>query len=157
MFLIGAIMVATVGWWVMNHRFEPSHEVNVDPVPSAEPPPPDFQKLSIVDISVGTGQTAEPGDTVDVKYTGMFVDGGVFDSSEQHDGKPLNFVVGGGRMIKGFDEGVRGMKVGGKRKLEVPSAMGYGAKGARGRIAPNTPLKFEIELAGVTKKPGAEP
>jgi FKBP-type peptidyl-prolyl cis-trans isomerase len=107
--------------------------------------------LKYVDEVVGTGESPSPGKIVSVHYTGWLENGTQFDSSRGLDrGQPLEFSIGVGRVIKGWDEGVMTMKVGGKRKLIIPPDLGYGATGAgRGRIPPNSTLIFEVELLGV--------
>ena len=104
--------------------------------------------LQYIDLKVGTGATAQAGQTVSVHYTGWLENGKKFDSSVDR-GQPFSFPLGAGRVIKGWDEGVKGMKVGGKRKLIIPSNLGYGARGAGGVILPNASLIFEVELHGV--------
>jgi FKBP-type peptidyl-prolyl cis-trans isomerase len=101
--------------------------------------------LVIDDQAVGEGEAAKNGDRVTVHYTGWLLDGKKFDSSKDH-GKPLDFTLGGGEVIPGWDQGVAGMKVGGKRKLTIPPKLGYGARGAGGVIPPNATLVFEVEL-----------
>ncbi|HKB37627.1 MAG TPA: FKBP-type peptidyl-prolyl cis-trans isomerase [Gemmataceae bacterium] len=101
--------------------------------------------LKYSDLKVGTGDTAKKGDTVEVHYTGWLKNGKKFDSSLDR-GKPFSFQLGAGRVIKGWDEGVAGMKVGGKRKLIIPSKLAYGEAGAGEVIPPNAELTFEVEL-----------
>jgi FKBP-type peptidyl-prolyl cis-trans isomerase len=102
------------------------------------------------DITVGTGATATSGKTVTVHYTGWLTNGKKFDSSVDR-GQPFMFPLGGGQVIKGWDEGVAGMKVGGKRQLKIPPEAGYGSKGTGGVIPPNATLIFDVELLGVGK------
>ena len=120
-----------------------------DPAPAAS----SDAKLDIKDIVVGTGAVAESGDTLSMKYKGTLLDGTEFDSTAAHGDKPFTFPIGGGRVIKGWDQGILGMKVGGKRKLTIPPDLGYGARGAGPKIPPNSTLVFEVELVGVEKKP----
>jgi FKBP-type peptidyl-prolyl cis-trans isomerase FkpA len=104
--------------------------------------------LTIEEMTVGTGAAAATGQSVTVHYTGWLTNGTKFDSSKDRN-DPFVFPLGAGRVIKGWDEGVQGMKVGGKRKLTIPPALGYGARGAGGVIPPNATLVFEVELLGV--------
>jgi FKBP-type peptidyl-prolyl cis-trans isomerase FkpA len=104
--------------------------------------------LKYTDDQVGTGAVATPGKTAVVHYTGWLLDGTKFDSSRDRN-QPFSFALGAGQVIKGWDEGVAGMKVGGKRTLIVPANLGYGARGAGGVIPPNATLKFEVELLDV--------
>lgn len=104
--------------------------------------------LKYTDDQVGTGTEAVAGKTVVVHYTGWLTDGSKFDSSHDRN-QPFSFPLGRGQVIKGWDEGVAGMKVGGKRTLTIPPELGYGARGAGGVIPPNATLKFEVELLDV--------
>lgn len=107
--------------------------------------------LQYEDIVVGTGKEAQPGRNVTVHYTGWLYENGAqgakFDSSKDR-GEPFIFPLGGGMVIKGWDEGVQGMKEGGQRTLIIPASLGYGARGAGGVIPPNATLKFDVELLG---------
>jgi FKBP-type peptidyl-prolyl cis-trans isomerase len=104
--------------------------------------------LQYWDIKVGTGPTAEKGQTVKVHYTGWLTSGKKFDSSVDA-GRPFSFRLGGGQVIKGWDEGVAGMKVGGQRQLRIPPDMAYGPNGYPPVIPPNSTLIFDVELLGV--------
>ena len=101
--------------------------------------------LKYTDTKVGTGAEAKAGQTAVVHYTGYLTNGTKFDSSKDR-GQPFSFPLGGGRVIKGWDEGGQGMKVGGVRKLTIPANLGYGAQGAGGVIPPNATLVFDVEL-----------
>jgi FKBP-type peptidyl-prolyl cis-trans isomerase len=104
--------------------------------------------LKYEDLVVGNGTEAKPGDTVEVHYTGWLTSGKKFDSSVDRK-KPFTFKLGAGQVIKGWDEGVAGIKEGGKRKLMIPPALGYGERGAGTAIPPNSELIFEVELIKV--------
>jgi FKBP-type peptidyl-prolyl cis-trans isomerase FkpA len=101
--------------------------------------------LKYVDENVGDGAIAEKGKSVSVHYTGWLTDGTKFDSSVDR-GQPFSFTLGAGQVIRGWDEGVAGIKIGGKRTLLIPPELGYGARGAGGAIPPNATLLFEVEL-----------
>ena len=100
------------------------------------------------DTKIGTGAPAKAGQFATVHYTGWLTDGKKFDSSRDRN-TPLNFPIGAGRVIKGWDEGIQGMKVGGIRKLTIPGNLGYGEQGAGSDIPPNATLIFEVELLGL--------
>ena len=113
------------------------------------------ETLTKIDVRIGKGEDAVAGKTVNVHYTGWLFDktapnnkGEKFDSSRDRPGH-FTFPLGAGRVIKGWDEGVQGMKVGGQRTLIIPSSMGYGSRGAGGVIPPNATLIFDVELMGV--------
>ena len=109
-------------------------------------------QLKIIDVKVGSGAVAKAGEQVTVHYTGWLYEHGTkgkkFDSSVDR-GQPFDFALGAGNVIPGWDKGVAGMKVGGKRTLIIPPELGYGARGAGGAIPPNATLMFDVELLGV--------
>jgi len=138
---------------------EPESRVIV-PVPSSEQTSPSTSAsaspakptgLLKEDIKVGTGPAAKTGDHVIVHYTGTLTDGTKFDSSRDRDA-PFDFSLGAGQVIKGWDEGVVGMRKGGKRKLTIPPELGYGPQGSPPKIPPNATLVFEIEMIGIEAK-----
>ncbi|HYW08959.1 MAG TPA: FKBP-type peptidyl-prolyl cis-trans isomerase [Longimicrobium sp.] len=104
--------------------------------------------LQYLDEVVGDGKEARSGDLVSVHYTGTLTDGKKFDSSRDRN-KPFEFPLGAGTVIRGWDEGVAGMKVGGKRRLVIPADLGYGSRGAGHVIPPNSTLVFDVELIGI--------
>lgn len=104
--------------------------------------------LQYVDEVVGNGASPQKGQTVVVHYTGWLTNGTKFDSSVDR-GRPFEFTLGVGQVIKGWDEGVATMKIGGKRKLTIPPDLGYGSRGAGGLIPPGATLVFDVELLGV--------
>jgi FKBP-type peptidyl-prolyl cis-trans isomerase len=107
-----------------------------------------MSELIIEDLTVGDGATAAAGQSVSVHYTGWLTNGTKFDSSVDRN-DPFEFNLGRGQVIPGWDQGVAGMKVGGKRKLTIPPELGYGSRGAGGVIPPNATLVFEVELLGI--------
>jgi FKBP-type peptidyl-prolyl cis-trans isomerase FkpA len=111
-------------------------------------PQPTGSGLQIVEIEAGTGPEARTGQEVTVHYTGWLTDGTKFDSSRDR-GEPFKFGLGRGQVIRGWDEGVAGMKVGGRRRLVIPPELGYGARGAGGAIPGGATLLFNVELLGV--------
>src|SRR5262249_35924429 len=129
-------------------RIRGANDVNPEP----EPKEVKLESgLKYQDLKVGTGATAKKGYTVSVHYTGWLAkDKTKFDSSKDR-GEPFVFELGAGKVIKGWDEGVAGMKVGGKRKLMIPAKLGYGARGAGDVIPPNADLVFEVELLKLEK------
>lgn len=104
--------------------------------------------LKYEDLVEGDGEIATPGQQVTVHYTGWLTNGNKFDSSKDRN-DPFRFKLGAGNVIRGWDEGVAGMKIGGTRKLTIPANLGYGAQGAGGVIPPNATLVFEVELLGL--------
>jgi hypothetical protein len=153
---------------------------NESPVPAASPSPSpgadDFNAgaglpvitlpdgLKYIDLKVGTGATSQSGDNISVQYTGWFQSNAqVFDSSRNAGRSPLDVQIGRGQVIPGWDEGIPGMKVGGKRKLIIPSALAYGATGQTDQttgaviIPPNANLVFEVELLSTAPGPSPSP
>ena len=128
----------------------PAVATEPQPATAAAAPQPGatVTELKMEDTKVGTGDEAVTGKNVTVHYTGWLTDGTKFDSSKDH-GQPFTFQLGAGQVIKGWDQGVVGMKVGGVRKLTIPPSLGYGANGAGGVIPPNATLVFEVELLAV--------
>lgn len=124
-------------------------------IPASQPEPTkkmdtktqDVKNLKIEDIKIGTGPEVKSGDTISINYTGTLTDGTKFDSSYDRK-EPFETQIGVGQVIKGWDEGVIGMKVGGKRKLTIPPDLGYGSQ-AVGPIPANSTLIFEVELMGI--------
>jgi len=111
-------------------------------------PPRPKGKLEIKDAVVGKGKEAKAGSAITVDYVGTLADGKEFDASKKH-GRPFEFVLGQGRVIQGWDQGLVGMKVGGKRKLTIPSDLAYGERGSPPAIPPGATLTFEVELLDV--------
>ena len=107
-----------------------------------------FKELEMEDTVIGTGKEATNGNLISVHYTGMFLDGEIFDSSVKR-GTPFEFVLGSGMVIEGWEKGFAGMKEGGKRTLRIPYTMAYGERGAGGVIPPFTDLVFKVELLEV--------
>lgn len=107
-----------------------------------------MNNLIIEDITIGTGAEVKKGDQILIHYLGTLEDGTKFDSSYDRD-QPFDTQIGVGMLIQGWDQGIPGMKVGGKRKLTIPSELGYGARGAGALIPPNSTLIFEVELIDI--------
>jgi FKBP-type peptidyl-prolyl cis-trans isomerase len=130
----------------------PAQAATAAPPPAAAAAAPQpgatVTELKIEDSKIGTGAVAVAGKSVTVHYTGWLTDGTKFDSSKDR-GQPFTFQLGAGQVIKGWDQGVVGMKIGGVRKLTIPASLGYGERGAGGVIPPNATLVFEVELLGV--------
>ncbi len=177
--VIAVLLVAGTGWLIyLNVRSSSGSDANSlglglqSPTPSPTPTPGNLAMtdvkevlatvspssdapvrtlaggLQVQDVKEGTGAEAVSGKTVSVHYTGWLTDGTKFDSSVDRD-QPFQFKLGAGQVIKGWDEGVAGMKIGGVRRLVIPPSLGYGAAGAGGVIPPNATLVFEVQLLAV--------
>lgn len=133
---------------VLRTKPQPTQDIVATPTPTVAAAPLDVDELVIEEVKVGTGSAVKSGDTVTVHYLGTLLDGTKFDSSYDR-GEPYTTPIGKGVVIKGWDEGMIGMKVGGKRKLTIPSSLGYGEMGAGRIIPPGAGLIFEIELVDV--------
>lgn len=131
-----ALAASAIGYLIMNRGGKGGPEITT------------ASGLKYTDLVVGTGATPQKGQTVTVHYTGTLVNGKKFDSSYDH-GRPADFRIGVGSVIPGWDEGLMTMKVGGKRKLTIPSALGYGPQGRPPDIPGNSTLIFDVELLGV--------
>jgi FKBP-type peptidyl-prolyl cis-trans isomerase len=133
-------------------KSNPASETKAAPAEAAKPAAPaataQASELKMTDSKVGSGAEAVANKKVTVHYRGTLMDGKEFDSSYNRK-TPFSFTLGTGQVIKGWDEGVKGMKVGGKRTLMIPPHLAYGERGAGGVIPPNAPLKFEVELLNV--------
>ena len=126
-------------------------EINVPPQNTQTNPMPTVDALQVTDEILGTGETAVAGANVTVNYVGALTNGQVFDAFANHGTTGFTFKLGAGQVIKGWDDGVAGMKVGGKRKLVIPASLAYGDQGAGNVIPPGATLVFEVELLNVSK------
>ncbi|RYG60218.1 hypothetical protein EON80_24925 [bacterium] len=154
-----AVLVVGIGLIAVFKEKPPASEEDHDhdaETSAQAKPTPDFDvaggvtKLQIIDERKGTGTVAKPGDTVTVNYRGTLINGQLFD--ESYGKAPFPFKLGAGQVIKGWDQGVAGMRVGGKRKLTIPASLGYGENGAGEKIPPKATLKFDVELLKVNDK-----
>lgn len=145
--LLGAFVTALA----ISGCSKPVEEPKEDFKPAqAKPLPPGPEKLEIKDEVVGQGREVKSGDEVHVHYTGTLMDGKKFDSSRDRN-EPFKFKIGQGQVIKGWDQGVVGMKVGGKRQLTIPSDLGYGDNGSPPNIPGKAGLKFDVELVDIVE------
>ena len=132
------------------HPIPPHKKPVHHPVQKAKPKKVTMKDgLQYVDDVVGKGKQPKAGQIVRVLYTGKLINGTVFDSTSKRNNEPFEFTIGVGQVIKGWDEGVLSMHVGGKRTLTIPPELGYGARGAGGVIPPNATLVFDVELLGI--------
>lgn len=147
---IVAIAIAALALYLW---LKPSAKTPIVSLPDVTKPEPttaptvaqDFSKVKTEDIEVGNGAEVKDGSNVSVQYKGTLTDGTEFDSSYSRNSTPLEFTVGAGQMIPGFDYGVKGMKVGGTRKITIPPELGYGDR-ETGSIPPNSTLIFEVKM-----------
>lgn len=145
MFVILVLAIALGSWFLIPESKSVQPPLTrLESISTMQP----ITELKIEDTVVGTGAEVKPGDTVVMHYTGTLISGIKFDSSLDR-GQPFETQIGVGRVIQGWDKGVPGMKVGGKRKLYIPSSMAYGERGAGGVIAPNSDLIFTVELLAI--------
>lgn len=149
-FLLGVFIILLLGvvGFVFSLNKTPEEQNNQQTTPNKQTMTPN--ELQIEDTVVGEGKEAVPGKLAVVQYTGTLLDGTKFDSSLDR-GEPFQFVLGSGQVIQGWDQGVSGMKVGGKRKLIIPPDLAYGPT-ARGLIPANSTLVFEVELLDVVEQ-----
>ncbi len=145
-FVIIAIIILSIAGFIFLNRDMTSQSTNMA---NQQAPENQVTELQIEDLQVGTGETVESGDSVVMHYTGTLTDGTKFDSSLDRN-EPFETVIGVGQVIEGWDKGVVGMKVGGKRKLVIPPEMAYGDR-TMGPIPANSTLIFEVELLEVLK------
>lgn len=150
-------LVAALAAQTSNHRTTPVHVPNTNaPTKVAGDGVKTESGLQYWDLKVGTGEEAKNGDKVRVHYTGWFTSGKKFDSSvDAH--QPYSFTLGQGNVIRGWDEGVTGMKVGGKRQLRIPPELAYGEKGFKDIVPPNATLIFDVQLLAVMPAPATGP
>ncbi len=140
--VISILVVALGGMIYFVFISKPSSQVQESQIKTME------NGLKIEDIKIGSGAEAKAGNSITVNYLGTLVNGTKFDSSYDR-GQPFLFLLGGGQVIPGWDQGLIGMKVGGKRKLTIPPTLAYGEKGVPGAIPPDSTLVFEVELLDV--------
>ncbi len=145
---IAIIALLGIGLYsLLSSNPKPAPQLNNNPLLLITPTPP-MSQLKIEDLKIGTGPAVKSGDTVIINYVGTLENGTKFDSSyDRH--QPFETQIGVGQVIEGWDKGVIGMQVGGKRRLTIPPEMAYGAQGAGNLIPPNATLIFEVELVGI--------
>ena len=143
--VIGILVLVVFSYFIFGLNGSSSTQPSVQPTPQTLTSSTD--KLQVQDEKIGTGAAVKKGDTVQINYVGTLANGTKFDASADHGG-PFTTQIGVGQVIKGWDEGIIGMKVGGKRKLTIPPTLGYGDQ-AEGSIPANSTLIFQVELVGI--------
>jgi FKBP-type peptidyl-prolyl cis-trans isomerase len=153
LFAVLAVALIWLGVWYDNQSTTRSNQAEIQQGQAAQQSQQQLMsELTIKDDVVGTGATAQDGDTISVLYTGTLDNGTVFDASSLHGNQPFTFVLGAGNVIQGWDLGVVGMKVGGKRELTIPPALGYGNQ-AVATIPASSTLHFTVQLLSVSSTP----
>lgn len=143
--IIGVLVLIVFAYFIFGLSSTSKSNSQISPIPSQAA---SSGKLQIVDEKIGSGSAVKSGDTVSINYVGTLTNGTVFDSTAAHNDGPFVTQIGVGQVIKGWDEGIIGMKVGGKRKLVIPPSLGYGDQ-TEGSIPPNSTLIFQVELVGI--------
>jgi peptidylprolyl isomerase len=143
--VIGILVLFVFAYFIFGLNGASVTTATVSPTPQSQASNTD--KLQITDEKIGSGSAVKKGDTVEINYVGTLANGTKFDASADHGG-PFTTQIGVGQVIKGWDEGILGMKVGGKRKLVIPPSLGYGNQSV-GQIPPNSTLIFQVELVGI--------
>jgi FKBP-type peptidyl-prolyl cis-trans isomerase len=138
-----------VSYWLKTTPIEPAPKIGAPAPKVQEEQPKQSDTMNIQTVQEGTGPEIKAGQTAVVEYTGKLDDGSVFDATSKHGGKPFEFELGSGMVIKGWDQGVLGMKVGETRILTIPSELGYGPSGYPPIIPPNATLTFEVKLVAI--------
>jgi len=153
LFAVLAVALIWLGVWYDNQSTTQSNQAEVQQGQAAQQSQQQLMsELTIKDDVVGTGATAQDGDTISVLYTGTLDNGTIFDASSLHGNQPFTFVLGAGQVIQGWDLGVAGMKVGGKRELTIPPSLGYGSQ-AVASIPASSTLHFVVQLLSVSSTP----
>lgn len=156
-FVLLAVAIISLAVWYNNKSDEAMRAAQVQASAAAQQAQLQImQNFKTKDITVGTGATAANGDTLNVLYTGTLDDGTVFDASSLHGNQPFSFVLGANKVIQGWDLGLVGMKVGGKRELTIPPELGYGAQPQQG-IPANSTLHFTVQLLSVSAPTSSSP
>jgi peptidylprolyl isomerase len=145
--VIGILVLVVFAYFIFGLNGTTTTQTSAQPTPQTLTSSSSTDKLQIQDEKIGTGAAVKKGDTVQINYVGTLTNGTKFDASADHGG-PFTTQIGVGQVIKGWDEGIIGMKVGGKRKLTIPPSLGYGDQ-AEGSIPANSTLIFQVELVGI--------